>query len=229
MKKRIVTGLVLLVFAFSPSASRADMFGGDVAVLTQILANALMQLARLKSILDTGQDSLNLMRDIYKGINDSLNLIHTLDPNPDPGLYREWQQVDTALREVGIVYGLSVPSENARVQNDADRSVAEAITLNNSMYDYSRQSYELGEQIKSYSHSTSPAGAQKLTAQALGVMLQMLSQNLRAQSTGLKLQAQTLAIQNRKDKELTKRRLEESETVVNEMKTQKSSFAIPRF
>ena len=43
-----------LVF-FLSFKSHADMFGGDVVVLTQILANAVQQLAQLKQIMDSGK------------------------------------------------------------------------------------------------------------------------------------------------------------------------------
>ena len=40
-----------------PRPCRADIFGGDVVVLTQILANAIQQLIQLRQILSTGSDT----------------------------------------------------------------------------------------------------------------------------------------------------------------------------
>ena len=227
MNKRLAFLVVLTALSF-PNTARCDLFGGDVAVLVNILANALQQLAQLRSIVSNGQDALQLAKDINKGINDSLNLMRTVNPNADPGLYGNWQRGDQSLRSVQSIYGTVTPSKDARVQQDADLSVAEAVSLNNSMYSYTAQIDEIGEQVKSASHSTSPGGAQKLTAETLGVMLHVMNQSLRAQATGLKLQAQTLAIQNRKDKEGSRQLIADADSLSTAMKTEYIKFSIPR-
>ncbi|MBI4404096.1 MAG: hypothetical protein HY537_08045 [Deltaproteobacteria bacterium] len=60
MKKLVI--IVSLLF-LSPNIARADLFGGDVAVLTQILAQAVMQLAKLKEILGTAEQNIGLIRE----------------------------------------------------------------------------------------------------------------------------------------------------------------------
>jgi hypothetical protein len=211
------------------NSARADMFGGDVVVLTQILANAVQQLVQLKALLDTGQNSLDLMRDINRGINDSLNIIRTANPNSDPGIYKNWSQISEALRQVETIYGAVSNSKETTVQKDTDQQVAEAIRLNNSLYDYTREIDEIGETIKSQSHNVSPGGAAKLTTQTLGIMLHVQNASLRAQATSLKLQAQSIAIQNRKDKTLAKNTLEMSDFIQSGLSNQKPQFALPRF
>lgn len=227
MKKFIA--ICLSVFLFSTQPARADMFGGDVAVLMQILANALQQLAQLKQILDTGKSNLDLIREINRGINDSMNLVRTVYPNIDPGIYKDWQSVQDAVNKLETIYGVADPSLNQRVYRDTDQNVAEAVQLNNSIYQYTQQIDEIGEAIKQTSHDVSPGGAQKLTAQTLGVMLHVMNQNLRAQATGLKLQAQSMALQNKKDKDSTREFLSNSETLRVAMKNEKAEFKAPRF
>lgn len=229
MRKTIFTFFAVGLISITPVNSRADFFGGDVLILTQILANAIQQLIQLRQMLNTGEDSLNLMRDINKGINDSLNLIRTVYPNADPGIYSQWDKVQQAITGIQSIYGTVVPSPEAPIQRDTDQSVAEAIALNNSIYKYSRDIDEIGEAIKISSHSVSPGGAQKLTAETLGVMLNVMSQSLRAQATGLKIQSQALELQNHKDKELTRTTLENASMLSASMKSQDVSFKTPRF
>lgn len=205
------------------------MFGGDLIYLAQILANAIKQLTELKSMVQNGQDHLNLIRDINRGINDSLNLARTINPNIDPGLYKDWKNVSDALNKVETIYGIVTNSPDAQIYRDTDQQVAEAVTLNNDVYKYTQDIDELGEVIKAYSHQTSPGGAQKLTAQTLGVMLQVMNQSLRTQATGLKLQAQTMAVQNKKEKDSTKQYLETANTLRVAMKNEKIQFQAPRF
>ena len=166
MNKKTLPIIIAAILFVTPLTSRADFFGGDVVVLTQILANALQQLIQLKQILSEGQDSLNLMRDINRGINDSLNLIRTVYPNADPGLYRDWDKVQNAMSGIERIYGAVTPSTEAPIQRDTDQSVGEAIALNNSIYKYTHDIDEIGETIKQYSHTVSPGGAQKLTAES---------------------------------------------------------------
>ena len=79
-------------------------------------------------MLQNGQDSLDLLRDINRGINDSLGLIRTISPNTDPGLYKDWQKVTDALTQLETIYGIVVESRDSRVQKDTDQTVAEAIS-----------------------------------------------------------------------------------------------------
>ncbi len=228
MKKGIAIVILLATFSF-PTTARCDLWGADVGVLLNILANALAQLAQLRSIVSTGQDSLSLIQDINRGINDSLNLMRTVSPNTDPGLYSNWKRGNQSMQAMQNIYGNPVPSSDLRVQQDADTSVAEAVSLNNSIYNYSDQIDTIGEQVKAASHSSSPGGAQKLTAETLGVMLHVMNQSLRAQATGLKLQAQALAIQNHKEKEGSRQLIADAGSLTTAMKTDPLNFAIPRF
>jgi hypothetical protein len=228
MKKRIAFCVFFLALAF-PSTARPDFFGGDVLILSQILVQTIQQLAQMRQILSTGQDSLGLIQDINRGINDSLVLMQTISPNRDPGIYANWQKVDQALNGVQSIYGIAAPSKDARVQQDADQSAAEAVALNNSIYEYTEQIDDVGERIKSDSHSTSPGGAQKLTAESLGVMLNVMNESLRAQATGLKLQAQTLAIENKKDKDMSRQMLSDSDGLKSAMQSDPADFSVPRF
>lgn len=228
--RKVVTGVLVFMLTLAPSPkARADVWGGDLIYLAQILANAVQQLAQLKQILSNGKDNLDLIREINRGINDSLQLYRTVFPDANPGLYKEWDKVQEAIRQIELVYGGVVPSPDSQIQKDADQSVAETVKLNNSIYDYTKEIDEIGEAIKTASHQVSPGGAQKLTAQALGVMLNVMNQSLRAQATGLKIQAQTLAIQNRKDKEFTRHLLASGTTLTNSMKNEPANFSIPRF
>jgi hypothetical protein len=227
--KRLSMVLIFVVGISVSVPSRADFWGGDVAVLVQILANALQQLQQLREIMGTGQDTLGLLRDVNRGINDSLTLMQTAGLIKDPGVYKNWTEVQRALGLMGPTYGVPVPSADQPVQTDTDREVAEAVVLNNSVYDYTREIDDLAESIKSFSHEVSPGGAQKLTAQTLGVMLQVMNQGLRVQSTGLKLQAQTMAVTNKKEKASTAAFLANSAELTNAMSEPHRYYQIPRF
>jgi len=226
LKKLIVTFLMTSLVSIPSGAS---MFGEENAALYQILAQAIQQLAQLRAILANAQDTLGLLQDINRGINDSLSLLQTISPNLDPGIYREWLMGGDAIQKLQAIYGIVVPSPDYQVERDTDQNVAEAVTLNNSIYDYTKQIDLIGEEVKKVSHQVSPGGAQKLTAETLGVMLHVMNQSLRTQATGLKLQAQSLAVQNHKDKEKTKHLITASQDLEGSLKTEDPKFEFPRF
>jgi len=212
-----------------PQCAHADFWGADVAVLAQILVQTIEELAQLKSILGTGEDTLDLVRQINAGITDSLVLLRTVSPSTDPGTFRDWIAVSQALQGLESIYGAVSPSPESTIQQTSDQSVAEAIALNNSIYNYTGQIDQIGEEIKSSSHGVSPIGAARLTAESLGVMLHVMNQSLRTQATGLKLQAQTLAIQNHEEKERTRQVVESSQLLETAMQSANPTFSEPRF
>jgi len=229
IKSRSLSAVMAACIVVSAEA-RADIWGGDVVVLGQILTQTIQQLAQLKQIVGTGQDSLGLMRDINRGISDSLVLMRTTGPGgSDPGIYRDWNSPESALRQLQAIYGGRVSSKDSRTQQDADQSVAEAVARGNALYRYTGDVDQVGERVKSDSHSVSPGGAQKLTAETLGVILNVLNESLRTQATGLKLQAQMLALSNKREKDETKFSIDTSDALASAMKSHTARFEIPRF
>ena len=198
--------------------------------MTAILSNAIQQLAQLRSIFSTGQDSLGILRDINRGISDSLVLLSTIGPNVSPGVFGGLQKSDDALRTLQQLYGIVVPSSaETPSQRITDQAVAEAIVQNNSIYKYSGTIDSIGEQIKAHSHAVSPGGATKLAAESLGVILNVMNESLRAQATGLKLQAQNLAVENKKDKDMTRQMINDTDNLKSAMQSSRVDFSTPRF
>lgn len=228
IKRRISIVLFAVLIGLNIPA-RASMFGEENALLLKILQQSIQQYLELQRILRTGRDTLGLLQEVNRGLNDSLNLMRTIKPHIDPGLYKDLEQTQIAIRKIQEIYGIVVSSPDTRIQQDTDQQIAEAIALNNSIYQYTNQIDDIGEEVKRYSHSVSPGGAQKLTAQSMGVLLHVMNESLRAQATGLKLQAMEMSIQNKKDKEFTKKTLEITEELKDSMQNGKSNFQIPRF
>lgn len=227
--KKLFALVSCFIVMTAPMSAKADIWGGDVAVLIKILAQAIMQYVKLKEILGTASNQLDLLKEINKGINDSLNLMKTVDPSIDPGIYSDWETNPEALGKLQSIYGQVPSSPETKVQRDTDQGIAEAVAFNNNYYKWTKRLDEVGENIKNQSHRVSPGGAQKLSAQALGLMIQVMNQSIRAQATTLKLQAQEMAIQNSKDKAETKHLLDYGYSLKSAMKAEKIQFQVPRF
>ena len=191
---------VLLLHSLKPTPAYADFFGGDIPLLIQIVANTLQELAQLKSILGTGQDTLNLMKDINRGINDAMNLARTMNIKLTPGILSELQSANEAMAAIEKLYGKIPMTTQANVQQTMDRTAAEGIQLHNDAFRYAAEIDPQAEQIKDYAKIASPAGAEKLTAQSLGVLIHVMNQILRTNAALLKVQSEQLAMQSRKSK-----------------------------
>lgn len=228
MKKIIIAFIVTLGLAL-PQTSRADMFGGDAIILAQILSNAVQQLTQLMAIVNSTRDNLQFVREINRGINDSINMAQTMRANVSAGIYDDWKRPDVAKQKLAAIYGSAVDSKVAQIQRNVDAGIAEAVAQNNAAYEQAEKLDRIGEQIKAASHGVSPGGAQKLTAESLGVLLHTMNESLRTQATSVKLQAQSLASENHREKEATRSTLESAAALKNAMKAEKTEFTTPRF
>lgn len=225
--RRTLYTLCLLASLSQPV--RADLFGGDIAILTQILVQAIQQLAQLREIVGTASSHVDMVRQINQGINDSLNLLKIIQPNLDPGIYGDWKSASDGIAKLEQIYGAVPNSPESRVQRDTDQTIAEAVAFNNGFFKYTTEIDAIAETIQQQSHAVSPGGAAKLTAQALGLMIQVLNQSLRAQATTLKMHAQESAVKNRQEKLSTASFLESGRALKQVIKNEPIRFKVPRF
>lgn len=201
--KKIKRVLLVLVMSFSlsyPQTSRADLFGGDVAVLVQILANAIQQLAQLQQILGTGTDTLNLLREINRGVREGLSIIQIINPQFNPGLYGDLDTADRVLSVIQDLYGRIPQTAESRLQEAQDKSVSESIAMNGTLFRYADQVDAESRRIIAHAQTVNPQGAAKLTAESIAILIGVTTQVLRSNSAMLKMMSENMALQNRKEK-----------------------------
>jgi len=199
LRKTALAALMSLALLF-PQPSRADLWGGDVIVLTQILANAVQQLVRLKQILSTGSDTLGLLQEVNRGIRDGLSIIQILNPRFNPGLYGNLETADRVLAVIQDLYGKIPQTGEAKLQQAQDQSVSESIAMNGTLFRFADQADDESKRIVAHAREVNPQGAAKLTAQSVAVLIGVTTQVLRTNSMMLKLMAEQMALQNRKGK-----------------------------
>jgi len=198
--RKIVLCVLMSFLLAIPKPAKADMFGGDIVVLTQILANAIQQLIQLREILTTGSDTLSLLRDINRGIRDGLAVIQIINPKFNPGLYGDLDTADRVLATITDLYGRIPQTSEARLQQAQDQSVAESIAMNGTLFRFADQADDESKRIIDHARDVSPQGAAKLTAQSLAVLIGVTTQVLRTNSMMLKMMGENMALNNRKGK-----------------------------
>ena len=199
LKRLIAVPTICLCLLF-PKSANADLFGGDVAVLMQILVQAIQQLAQLQQIFSNGKDTLGLLHDINRGVREGLSLIQIINPKFNPGMYGDLGQADQVLRMIQDLYGKIPDTADARMQASQDQSVAESLAMHGNLYRYADQVDMESQRILEHAQVVSPQGAGKLQAQSLAVLIGVTTQVLRTNSAMLKLMAENMALSNRREK-----------------------------
>lgn len=221
----------MLSISLALPISSYGFFGNpaDTVALMQILANNIKQLIQLRNIIQTAKRELDLIRDINSGIDYAIGVVKTKYPNQAIDLYSDWKSSGSSRGKLFSIYGSVPKSGDETIQRHLDQSVVDTIVQSNQTVENSDQVDGIGERIKEQSMGASPKGAARLAAQALGVGLHVQNQTLRVQASQLKLDAQKLAVQNKKDKEEARMFMHSSNLLKNAMQSQKDSFQTPRF
>lgn len=180
--------------------ARADLWGGDVIVLTKILVESIRQLTALKNIISQTRGQLDLMREINRGIRDGLQVIQIINPRFNPGLYGNLETAERVLAVINELYGSIPKTADSRLQEAQDRSVAESIAMNGTLFRFADEVDAESKRIIDHARNVNPQGAGKLTAQSLGVLIGVTTQVLRTNSMMLKMMSENMALQNRKEK-----------------------------
>lgn len=194
------SGIVFAACALITPVAHADLFGGDVAVLTQILAEQIKQYYQLKSIIENGKGQLDLLRNINAGIDNSIALVKTL-PIKDEKVWAEVTRFEQAVNRIRDLYGKIPQSPEEAVQVIHDQTVAESLKMANEFKEYSTQQERNSEVIAVQARLASPKGAARMQAATSAEILRSLSQLLRLNTQLLKLQSEQLAMNNKKSKD----------------------------
>lgn len=200
LKRRFLIPLVSLCMMLPIHEADADLFGGDVAVLAQILAETIQQLAQLQQIMGNGRDTLDLLHEINRGDpNGIFGVINTI-PKFSPGTYGDMTQTDQVRRTIERLYGTIPQTADTQLQQSQDQSVAESLAMHGNIYRYADQVDLQSQDMLRHAQEVNPQGAGKLQAQSLAVLIGVTTQLLRTNSAMLKLMAENLALSNRREK-----------------------------
>jgi hypothetical protein len=156
--ERVIAGIVALSLLIAAADIARPIFSVAMSVgLTQIFGKRDSAThAATGNCYERDRDALSLMQDVNRGLNDALGAGgFRWARRAIPAMYHELLRAQDALRYVQNVYGNSVDSSELKVQQDADQTAAEAISLNNSIYGYAKEIDQIGEDIKRNSNIAS--------------------------------------------------------------------------
>jgi hypothetical protein len=195
--------LVLLCALFSglQHSAKADFFGGDLPMLGTIVANTAAQLKQLETIVGTNSQTLELLKDVNRGIQDAIEIVKSSNTTLSAGQLSDLTSADQVLAKIQTLYGQIPNTAQAPSQAFVDKTVAESIHLHNEAFRYADKLDPEVERLKQASQLASPGASQKITAQSIGVLTHAITQVLRTNAAMLKIQSEQLALSNKKEKQ----------------------------
>ncbi len=184
--------IIPVVLLASSDRARADIWGGDIPLLAQIVVNTLQTLHQL-------QTQTSLMEDGMDGIKDRINRISTIAEVVQPGQWNQWKDPNEALKRLKLIYE-TLPKEYRSDKSDQIESeISNAMNLVSRLAPGANTSFLSGKELERRGADASPGVAQKLTASGIGSLVSINAQALVIQSHITSLLAQMLADANEKE------------------------------
>lgn len=196
MKKFIIAlSLLALPILSIPNIAKADLWGGDLPLLAEIVFNTLHTMMEL-------QKQSQLLNDEMAGINDRINRIRTIADVVQPSQWDKWKDPQEALRRLKLIYQ-TMPKEYRTEKSDAiEDELSKAMNLIAKVSGETNTTFYSGKELERRGADASPGVASKLTASGVGTMIAMQSQEQVIQSHVVSLLAQMLAQGNEKESRL---------------------------
>lgn len=181
--------LILILLFVMPIQARADLWGGDLPLLAQIVFNTLHTMMELSR-------QTNILKDEMEGINDRIYRIQTIANVVQPGEWDQWKDPREAVRRLQIIYQ-TLPKEYKNEKSDLiENELSKAMNLISRIGPEARTSFASGKEMERRGADASPGVAQKLTASGVGTLISLESQSQVIQSHVVSLLSQMLADAN---------------------------------
>lgn len=190
MRKYIAILCLFTTVPFKPA--HADLWGGDLPLLTQIVFNTLHTMYEL-------QQQSELLSDQMDGIKDRIHRIQTIAEVVQPSQWDRWKDPSEAMRRIRLIYH-TLPKEYRSEKSDQiEDELSKAMNLISRVSRGADSSFRSGKEMERRGADASPGVAQKLAASGIGTLISMEAQTQIIQSHIVSLLAQTLADANEKE------------------------------
>jgi hypothetical protein len=181
--------LLLLALALPVQPARADLWGADLPLLVQIVANTLSTLHELFK-------QTSLMSDELEGIKDRIQRVQTIAEIVQPSQWDQWKDPREALSRIQRIYYTLPPEYRSEKTDSIEFELSRAMNLVGRLQPEIATSFHSGKELERRGLETSPGVAQKLTASGVGTLVALESQSQALQSQMVSLLSQGLAQAN---------------------------------
>lgn len=216
MKKVIVILCLCITLPFK--SVRADLWGGDLPLLAQIVFNTLHTMYEL-------QQQTEMLNDEMAGIKDRIYRIQTIAEVVQPSQWDKWKNPAEAMRRIKLIYH-TLPKEYRSEKSDQiEEEISKAMNLISRVSAGANSSFHSGKELERRGADASPGVAQKLTASGIGSLVAMEAQTQVIQSHIVSILTQQLADANEKETRLITNRGQSFNSVSGSLKSESSLFS----
>ncbi len=230
MKKKLLI-LIVIGSLVSPVRSFAFSDGSgwvQIGYLIKILEESIRRYYQLQQMIQSSRDAQAFMREINRGLDDSVRLLSAL-PIRDEKILGQLKTFQKSVDEVQKIYGMIPKSPEEMVQKTNDLAVAESLKMATNANEYAEKQEVNATMIESRSWEMSPKGAMRMQAQVSSQILLTLNQILKMNSQLLKMQSAQFATQNREEKQDVLRFQRFSRDVASTSKSFSGDLTLPKF
>jgi hypothetical protein len=191
MKKKSAFYLLFLLTAFIflfplVRIAKADLFGADVVVLSQILVEDIIQVKTMYQMLTEAQNTSNVLEDMNRGVKDVIRLADSAHIQLPPQVYGSASQLSAASQLTKNLYG-QMGNQSPNYTRSNYQSGVEGLYLSQDAFTYSNTLDDQGTKIKQASIVANQATATKLTAESVGTLIHAVDQSNRLEAKNLEL------------------------------------------
>jgi hypothetical protein len=184
--------LVIFVIAIQPFNAKADFWGGDLPLLTEIVFNTLHTMMEL-------EQQTNYWSEQMEGIHDRIDRVQTIANIVEPSNWNKWKDPQEAISRLRMIYQTMPKEYRSEKSDEIETELANAMNLAARLKPETESSFKSGKELERRGADASPGVAQKLTASGVGSLVSIQSQSLAVQSHITSLLAQMMADANEKE------------------------------
>jgi hypothetical protein len=200
----------------------------NYAYLVKIYQENLRRFIQLKEMIQQARDHDQYIRALNYGLDNAMGLAQVL-PLKDDQILSQLQRYQDALKKVEEIYGIVPKGSDSELHKLHDHTIAESIKLANVLQEYSLQQEQNATNVFYQSTQASPKGAERMNAQTSAQILHSINQLIKVNGQMLKMQSESLAFSNKRDKDSTAGFNKTSDDFRGSMKRFKPNYSLPRF
>ncbi len=171
---------------------RADLWGADLPLLVEIVANTLQTYHQLR------QQTM-LLEEELDGIRDKIHRFETIKEIVSPNNLEAWKDPREAVRRLEKIYYNLPPEFRTEKSDEVARQISQAMSVAGLLVESAKPAFKSGKQMEQKALDSSPGVANKLTASGVGTLVTLQSQNQVAQAQIISLLSQMIAENASKD------------------------------
>ena len=191
MRLKVIAVAAVLSLS-APKPARADLWGADLPLLVEIVANTLKTYYQL-------YEQTQLMRAELKGIHDKIYRFEAIKEIIRPDDLEAWKDPKEAIRRLERIYYTLPPEFKTEKSDQVVRQISQSMSVAGLLTRDAKPAFESGKQLEKRALDSSPGVANKLTASGVGTLVTLQSQSQVAQAQIIALLSQMIAENGSKD------------------------------